>query len=172
MKTVTASVVLPCSAAKFWETYLSPDYAKALYLGELRYKALEVLEATPTSRKLRVTPKLDLPAPLEKLIGDAFTYEDHGTLDREKNVWTWRMVQPTNLPPGAKPRKNVVTTSGTLRVTPVGESECRRTDELVIEAHVFGLGGVIESSAGKEARAAWDKEFALLPRWINRERPR
>jgi len=25
---------------------------------------------------------------LAKLIGDAFTYEDHGTLDRDKSVWT------------------------------------------------------------------------------------
>jgi hypothetical protein len=166
MKTVTASVVLPCSREKFWETYLAPDYVKAVYLGELGYKALEVLEATPTTRKLRVTPKLNLPGPIASLIGDAFVYEDHGTLDREKNEWRWSMVQPTNLPPGAKPRKNVVTTRGVIKLEALGANECRRTDELVIEAHIFGLGGVIESSAEKEARTAWDKEFAYLKRHV------
>ncbi len=160
MKTVTASVVLPCTPSAFWDAYLDPEYSRTVYLGELGYKALEVLETTSTTRRLRVTPKLNVPGPIAKLIGDAFTYEDHGTLDREKNVWTWRMMPPSNGPE----RKNVVTTRGTIRVEAIGESQCRRTDELIIEAHVFGLGGVIESSAEKEARTAWDKEFAYLQR--------
>lgn len=160
MKTATASVVLSATPSAFWEAYLDPEYCRVVYLGELGYKALEVLEATSTSRKLRVTPKLNVPGPIAKLIGDAFTYEDHGTLDREKNVWTWRMMPPSNGPE----RKNIVTTSGRIRIEAVGDAQCRRTDELTIEAHVFGLGGLIESSAEKEARTAWDKEFAYLQR--------
>src|SRR5690242_3154323 len=113
MKTATASVVLPCGRDTFWKVFLSPDYARALYLEELRYKALEVLESTETSRKLRVTPRVNMPGPIEKLIGDTFTYEDHGTLDRERHVWTWQMVQPTP-PSGSKPRKLIVTTRGTV----------------------------------------------------------
>lgn len=168
MKTVTASVVLPCAREVFWKAYLDPAYSKALYLLELHYKALDVLEATDSTRKLRVVPKLSLPGPIEKLIGDSFAYEDHGTLDREKNVWTWSMVQPTELPPGAKPKKNIVTTRGTVRVEALGDKQCRRTDELTIEAHVFGLGGVIESAAEKEARAAWATEFVFLARWVEK----
>lgn len=168
MKTVTASVVLPCARDTFWKVYLSAEYARALYLDELRYKALELLESTDTSRKMRVTPRLNLPGPIEKLIGDSFVYEDHGTLDRERHVWTWSMVQPATLPAGAKPRKNIVTTRGKVRVEALGDRQCRRTDELVIEAHVFGLGGVIESAAEKEARAAWPKEFAFLTRWVEK----
>jgi hypothetical protein len=44
------------------------------------------------------------------------------------------------------------------------ERECRRIDELVIEGHVFGVGGLIESAAEKEARVGWDKEDAFLRR--------
>jgi len=163
VKQATASTSLSCTPDVFWNLYLDPEYTRALYLGELGYKALEVLEITNTTRKLRVVPKLNLPGPVASLMGD-FAYEDHGTLDREKNLWTWRMVQPAVLAPGAKPRKNVVTTSGTLRIDSTGESACRRTDTLNIEAHIFGLGGVIESSAEKEAQAAWAKEFAFLKR--------
>ena len=168
MKTVTASVVLPCTPATFWRAYLDPAYTRALYLDELQYRGFEVLDITESTRKLRVTPKLNLPGPIQTLIGDAFVYEDHGTLDRGANTWRWQMVQPAQLAPGAKPRKNVVTTRGTIRVEAIGERECRRSDELIIEAHIFGLGGVIESSAEKEARAAWDKEFALLARWVRK----
>lgn len=168
MKTVTASVVLPCARDTFWRAYLDPEYARALYLGELQYKGLDVLETTEGSRKLRVVPKLNLPGPIERLIGDSFAYEDHGTLDRARHEWTWRMVQPAQLAPGAKPRPNVVTTRGVVRVESLGDRQCRRTDELVIEAHVFGLGGLIESSAEKEARAAWAKEFPFLTRWVEK----
>jgi hypothetical protein len=157
MKTLSHSVVLPCSREAFWKTFLSPEYAKTLYLDVLGYRGLDVLEATETSRKLRVVPKVALPGPLERILGD-FSYEDHGTLDREKNLWTWRMVPP---PGGGKP---MVSTRGSLRLDAVGENECRRTDELVIEAHVFGVGGMIESQAEKEARAGWDKEDAYLRR--------
>lgn len=165
MKTLTNSVVLPCARDTFWKIYLDPEYVKALYLGELGYRGLEVLEATQSTRKLRVTPKVNLPGPVEKLIGDSFTYEDHGTLDRTTHVWTWSMVQPKP-PPGGKARSSVVTTRGTVRVDAIGENQCRRTDELVIEGHVFGLGGIIESSAEKETRAAWAKEYPFLERWI------
>ena len=165
MKTVTASVVLPCARETFWKVYLDPSYARDLYLDVLGYRALDVLESGDTARKLRVAPKLNLPGPVEKLLGDAFVYEDHGTLDRERHVWTWRMVQPPP-PPGGKPRREVVTTRGTIRVEALGERSCRRTDELTIEGHVFGVGGLIESSAEKEARAAWDKEFVFLGRRV------
>ena len=168
MKRATATVSLKCTPETFWSVYLDPEYVRGVYLGELGYKALEILEVTDSSRVLRVVPKLNLPRPIESLLGDSFAYEDHGTLDRAKNVWTWRMVQPRVLDPSAKPRKNVVTTSGIVRIEATGERQCRRTDELVIEAHIFGLGGVIESSAEKEAHAAWAKEFAFLTRWVEK----
>lgn len=166
MKTATASVVLPCSVDRFWSVYLDPAYIKALYLDELKYKGLEVLEVTATSRKLRVVPKLNMPGPIESLIGDSFAYEDHGTLNAARTEWTWRMVQPAQLDPRAKPKKDVVTTRGVVRLAALGENECRRSDELTIEAKIFGLGGLIESSAEKEARAAWVKEFEFLKRWV------
>lgn len=168
MKTSTSTVLLPCTPDVFWRVYLDPAYLRGLYLGELGYKALDVLEVTESSRKMRVVPRLNMPGPIESLLGDSFAYEDHGTLDRAKNEWTWSMVQPKVLDPRAKPRKEVVTTRGVLRVVATGERQCRRTDELVIESKIFGLGGLIESSAEKEARAAWDKEYPFLTRWIEK----
>lgn len=166
MRTAIESFELSCPPEAFWRVYLDPEYIRALYLGALGYKACEVLEVTDHSRKLRVVPKMSLPGPVEALLGDGFAYEDHGTLDRARNEWTWRMVQPAVLDPRAKPRKNVVTTRGIVRVAPTGEGRSRRTDELVIEARLFGVGGMIEALAEKETRAAWAKERALLDSWI------
>jgi Protein of unknown function (DUF2505) len=158
MKTVTATVLLPCSAETFWKVFLDESYTRALFLGELQYKELTFLELTETSRKLRVVPKVSLPGPLQKLVGESFAYEEHGTLDRARNEWTWRMV----------PRKEMVATRGTVRLEPAGEGQCRRTDEVVIEGKIFGLGGLIESTAEKEVRATWAKELAFLDGWLKK----
>jgi len=166
MKTSTASALLPCTPETFWAAFLGESYLSALYLEELQYRAFAVIEIGETSRKLRIVPKMRLPAPVARLIGESFAYEDHGTLDRARSEWTWRMVQPANLDPTSKPRKDVVTMHGTVRVQAAGDGRCRRTDDFSIEAKMFGLGGLVESSVEKELRSARAKECAFLKRWV------
>jgi hypothetical protein len=168
MKTVSTSVVLPCTPETFWRVFLDERYLRAIFLEELQFKDFSLLEATETSRKIRAVPRLKLPAVIEKLVGDSFAYEEHGTLDRAKNEWTWKMVPPTNAEPGKKPRKEMVSTRGTMRVEATADGKCRRTDEVQVEAHVFGVGGLIESTVEKEVRASWVKEFAFLTRWLEK----
>jgi hypothetical protein len=166
MKTVSESVVLPCSPEAFWKLFLDEKYMQQLFMDVLGFKDFSVLELSDTTRKIRAVPKMKLPAVIDKLVGDTFAYEEHGTLDRAKNLWTWRMVQPAKLDPKAKPKKEIVTTRGTIRVEAAGDGKCRRTDDVVVEAHMFGVGGIIESTVEKEVRSAWLKEFAFLERWL------
>ena len=168
MKTSTTSAILPCTPETFWAAFLNESYLNALYLDELEYRAFAVIEIGETSRKLRIVPKMKLPAPVAKLIGDSFAFEDHGTLDRAKGEWTWRMVQPTNLDSKSKARKDVVTMHGAVRIEAAGNGHCRRTDEFTIEAKIFGLGSLIESSIEKELLSARTKEYAFLARWLDR----
>jgi hypothetical protein len=156
MKTVTASTVLPCPPETFWKVFLDEQFTRALFLDELQFKELTILELTDSSRKVRVVPKINLPGPLQKLVGDSFGYEEHGTLDRARNEWTWRMI----------PKKEIIATRGKVRVEPTGDGHCRRNDEVIIEGKIFGLGGVIESTAEKEVRASSAKENAFFVRWL------
>lgn len=156
MKTVSGSAVLPCSVEQFWTIFLDEKYTRALLVDELKFKDVTVLELGANARKLRVVPRINLPGPLQKLVGDSFAYEEHGTLDRARNEWSWRMV----------PKKEIVATRGRVRVEPAGDGRCRRSDEVTIEGKIFGLGGLIESTAEKEVRASFAKETAFLERWI------
>jgi hypothetical protein len=160
VKTVTHSANLPCSAATFWKLFFDEKYTRALFLEELQFKDCAVLEQTETSRKLRLVPKVNLPAVIQKVVGDAFAYEEHGTLDRARNEWTWRMV----------PRKEIVATRGRVRIEPISDTECRRSDEVIIEGKMFGVGGLIESTAEKEVKASWPKELGFLERWLKNPR--
>lgn len=158
MKTVTGESVLPCSAETFWKVFFDAAYTRALYLEALGFQDFALLEQTEGARKIRVVPKVNLPGALQKLVGDSFAYEEHGTFDRARNEWTWRMV----------PRKELLLTRGTVRVTPLGEAQCRRRDEVILEGKFFGLGGLIEATAEKEVRASSEKERAFLLRWLER----
>jgi len=164
MKRLTHSSELPCTPEVFWRVFLDREYIRSLYFDGLGFKSFEVLASDDASRRLRIVPKLNLPAVLERLIGDAFAYEEHGALDRARDEWTWRMVVPEK-------GLDVVSTSGSVRVEAVGDGACRRLDELSIEGKVFGLRGLIESSAEKEARAAWTKEEPFMTAWIKSRTP-
>ena len=161
MKTVTSSTLLPCTPDIFWKTFLDERYTRALFMDELQFKEFTVLELSENARKIRVVPKVNLPGPLQKLVGDSFGYEEHGTLDRARNEWTWRMV----------PRKEIIATRGKVRVEATGDGHCRRNDEVVVEGKIFGLGGIIESTAEKEVRASAAKELAFFRRWLEEHKP-
>lgn len=159
MKKVTESFSLPCSVEKFWQVFFDPAYSKALYLDELKFKDFKVLESSDSARKLRIVPRVNLPGPIANLLGDSFAYEEHGTLDRARGLWTWKMV------PGGKA---LLTTAGTIRVVADGEGKCRRTDEVTVEGKVFGLGGILESTVEKELHSTWPKETAFFKRWLEK----
>ena len=169
MRTSTTSATLRCTPETFWSSFFDEPYLHALYLDELDSRAFAVLETTDTSRKLRIVPKMNLPAPVAKLIGESFAYEEHGTLDRARNEWTWRMVQPANLDPKSKPRKDAVTMHGTVRIEPSGEAQSRRSDTFTVEAKIFGLGGLLESTIEKELQSARAKEYAFFTRWLEQQ---
>ena len=168
MKTATTSTVLHCTPEKFWTVFLDESYSNALYLEKLEYKAFAIIESTESSRKLLVLPKMNLPAVVDKLIGSSFSFEDHGTLEREKNEWTWQMVQPAKINSRRKPRKDVVKMHGTICIEAVGDGQCRRTDNFSVEAKIFGVGPRIEASIERELLSAREKEYAFLKEWLER----
>jgi hypothetical protein len=163
MRRIQQTTILPCSPRRFWSVLLDPTYARALLLDGLGFAGVDVLESTEVVRKLRIVPRMNLPAVLERIVGDAFAYEEHGLLDREKNEWSWRMVHPASsrLP-------ELIATKGTVKLVDRGSEESERQEEIVFEGKLFGLGGVIEGAAEKEARSAWGKELPFLEEWLKK----
>jgi hypothetical protein len=159
MRNPKSSHAVNCDVETFWKIFLDEEYNRALIMDELQFKSREVLEASDTVRRMKIVPKMNMPAPVVKLLGDSFGYEESGKLDRDKNVWTWTM-QPNTM-------QGKLMTSGSVRIEPIGDDKCRRTDEASIEAKVFGVGKLIESSAEKEVIAAWRVEERFFKRWLD-----
>lgn len=161
MRKATASHVIHCDADTFWKVFFDDEYNRRFYLDELGFKQLEIIDKTETSRRLRGVPKLNMPGPVMKLLGDSFGYVEQGTLDRAKNEWRWKMIPNT--------MADKLKTEGIIRLEPAGDGKVRRLDEVTMEAKVFAIGGLIESSTEKEIRDAWEKEARFMNRWLEKK---
>ena len=81
-----------------------------------------------------------------------------GTLDRAGNTLRWEM-KPNTL-------ADKLIMKGTIVIEADGEGRCRRKDEVSIEAKVFGVGKLIESSTEDEVKKAWSTEAAFINRYV------
>ena len=158
MRTVKIQHQINCDVETFWKVFFDREFTEQLYNKELAFKSFELLEQTDSGRHLRAVPKMTMPKPVMKLLGDSFGYEETGEFEPDKNEYRWK-ITPNVL---TKKLRN----DGVLRVEAAGEGKCRACDEMVIDAKVFGLGGLIESSTENEFRAAWDKISRFMNTWV------
>lgn len=158
MKTFTLVHEIATDVDGFWTTFFDRAYNEALYAKGLQFPKYEVLKQEENDktivRSVRVTPKLDVPGPIAKMLGDGFAYLEEGTWDRATKIWKWK-----NSP------SDKLSTEGTIRCEPVGEGKCRRVGDIRIEGKVFGLGGMLESTLEKNLRAGWEKSAVFLNEW-------
>lgn len=151
-----------CDADTFWKVFLDQEYNKKLYLEGLGFSGYDILEQretdTTVTRKVKGTPKMNLPGPIAKLVGPNFSYVEDGALDRATKIWTWK-VTPSSM-------ADKVRNEGTLRIEPIGDNKVRRIADLVVEAKVFGVGGLIESSLEKQLREGWEASVPFMHKWL------
>lgn len=162
----TVSHVINCDADTFWKLFLDRDFNVEMYKKALGFPRFDIIDQRETDteilRKVVGEPKMEMPGPVAKLMGSSFSYTEEGRLNKATKVWTWKMT-PSTL-------ADKVRQEGTLRVEPAGEGKVRRVADLVIEAKVFGIGGLIESSAEKQLRQGWDESAVFFNNWIAKNR--
>lgn len=150
-----------CDSETFWKVFFDKTFNERLYRDTLGFPTFEIVDQREDerqiTRRVRGTPKMNLPGPVAKLMGPNFTYTEEGTLDRAKGVWTWKLTT------SAMPDK--IRQEGTMRLEPTATG-VRRVADLVIEAKVFGVGGLIESSAEKQLREGWDHSAVFLNSYL------
>lgn len=146
----------------FWKVFFDKDFNTKLYLEHLGFPEFKVLDQQETDndlvRKVVGMPKMDVPGPVAKLLGSNFRYTEEGKFDKKSGVWRWKMI------PSVQADK--LRNEGTLRIEPIGDAKVRRIAEIVVEAKIFGVGGLIESSSEKQLRDGWDKSAVYMNQWL------
>ena len=158
----TVTHEINCNVDTFWKTFLDKDFNDQLYKGTLGFPDFKVTEQTEDDtravRRVSATPKMEVPGPVQKLLGSNFRYTEDGSMTKPERIWRWKMT-PSTL-------ADKLLTSGTIRAEAIGDNKTRRVAEMVVEAKIFGLGGLIESSAEKQLRDGWDKSAAFMNKYL------
>ncbi len=160
----TLTHTINCNAETFWKTFLDKDFNTQLYKGPLGFPDFEVVsqtdDGTTVTRKVAAQPKMEVPGPVQKLIGPGFRYTEEGSMKKAEGVWRWKMT-PSTL-------AEKLFTSGMVRVEAVGDDKVRRIAEMSVEAKIFAVGGLIEGTAEKQMRDGWDKSATFMNQFIAR----
>lgn len=159
MPSFTLTHEINCDVDTFWKNFFDKSFNVKMFKEGLDFPSFEVVDQKDddkqVTRKSQVTPKMDVPGPVAKILGSSFSYLEEGTFDKASKVWRWKTTPST--------MADKVKTSGVVRVEEAGEGKCRRLCEFEYEAKVFGLGGVIEKALEKNLRSGWDKSAE----WMN-----
>ena len=87
-----------CDVATFWKLFFDKEFNNELFLQVLGFPEYQTLDQQETetaiTRKVSGRPKMNMPGPVEKLLGANFRYTEEGKLDRAKGLWTWKMTAP------------------------------------------------------------------------------
>jgi hypothetical protein len=152
-------------ADTFWDKIMfDPAYNRALYCEALQFPEWEVLEerdqGDAMTRRVRVVPRQDAPAAVQKLVGARFSYVEEGRYDKTRRRYAFRVV------PGAMADK--VRAEGELYLEPVGPKKVRRVVEMTIEVRVPLVGGLVESFVSKSMQDSYAAAAAFTNQWIVR----
>lgn len=162
MKNIHIAHEINCSPAVFWKLYFDPVFSEALVREAVKAEDFKILSFDENEREIvRVTtgrPKINAPAAIQKVIGANFSYTERGVFDKASQTWTWKI--------SLSAFTDKVRNEGTMRLEPLGPDRVRRIGEGVVEAKIFGMGGMMESGMEKGFREGWDAGAAFTNRWI------
>jgi hypothetical protein len=162
----TVTHEIRCNVETFWKTFFDKDFNTRLYTQVLGFPDFKITDqhddGTKVARKVAAQPKMDVPGPVQKLIGPGFRYTEEGSMTKTEGVWRWKMT-PSTL-------ADKLLTSGTVRVEAIGDDKVRRIADMSVEAKIFAVGGLIESSAEKQMRDGWDRSAVFMNKFLDEAR--
>jgi hypothetical protein len=163
MPTFTITHDIDCDEDTFWQLFMDKDFNEKMYKEGLGFPEWRIVEQTETDAEIRRTtqgrPKIgNVPGPVAKLLGDSFGYTEVGAMDKKTRVWKYKLT-PTTM-------ADKIRQEGVIRTQPSGNGKVRRSVELTIEAKVFGIGGLLESTTEKQLRDGWDQSAIFMNKWV------
>lgn len=152
-----------CSVDTYWKKLQFDDEVNnTLYKKTLGFPEYAVLEQRDGDadivKRVRVTPKIEMPSAVQKILGSNFGYTEETRFDKKAAVMTFK-VTPSTL-------ADKLFTTGTMRVEALGGNRCRRVIDVNTEAKVMLVGKLLEEFAEKSVRDGYDKGARFFNQWI------
>ena len=153
---------LACTPDRHWALFKDPAWTRTLIIEGLGFNKCEVgpLEEKGeyTERKMRVEPKIDVPAAVAKLLGPRLGYTEEGRFHEPTKVWTYQLKLSV--------LTEKIKLGGKLYCEPKGDDRCIRVSELWMKASIPLIGGLVERAAEKNMRDGWDRSAVWVNQWL------
>ena len=158
MVVIRVSHDIPCSEAQFWSLYADPDFQTVMLQEGLGYRRPE-FHAVTDEGSVRtwsavVTPSLDLPPAVAKLLGGSMAYTETARVDRGAATMTLRHV--------TRALGEKLSLTGEIRTTGKGDDALTRHCVFEVEAKVFGIGRLLERTVEDSIRQSLDATADFL----------
>ncbi|MBI5516626.1 MAG: DUF2505 family protein [Deltaproteobacteria bacterium] len=152
-----------CTVETFWSKVMfDKEMNEGLFKQALAFPEFNVLELRETDsevfRRTISTPKMDVPGPVAKALGSSFKFTDELRYDKKARKATFKGIPST--------MAEKLLTSGTIQCTDLPNGRCRRVIEVTVEAKIFAIGGLFESTAEANMRKAYDTGAVYMNKWI------
>jgi hypothetical protein len=129
-----------------YETYWDELFFNEAYQTSLHMKGLncalaevELLEKRDDGRlfqRVRIEPRVPMPGPVKKLLGDRVVYVEDGVYDPQDGRYRFTII------PSVFAKMSTI--QGVLWVTRTGEQQVERTCVLTVSVNVRGAGKILE----------------------------
>lgn len=153
---------LDCSADRFWELFLDPDFTHDMIVEGLDFASCEVgkLEEKGATmiRPMRVVPKLDLPAAVAKVLGPKLGYTEAGVYHPKEQRWRYDLTLSV--------LSDRIKIGGDVTTRALGEHKCVRVSTHQVEIKIFGVGSLAERAARSNMEDGWGKSAVWTNRWL------
>lgn len=157
---------IDCSVDDFWRRiHQDARFNHALFVEKLGY-GFDVQEDDILGsgvRRVKVTPVVDAPAPIQRALGDSVSFiEDGRFVTDPERVYSFRIL-PNVL-------ADKISISGQMRIEPRGDQYCDRVVHFDIGCKLFGIGRLFESFVAKEIRGRYEDSWRFTNDYL-REHP-
>jgi hypothetical protein len=149
---------------RYWETFFSDAYNAALWEAlqidrvQLELRRVGSGDDEVIHRRQRLTPRRTMPPVLQRLVGEAISYEEVNEWHRKTSSMSVVTI-PSFLADQFEAR-------GQYRVHPRGAGRVLRTWEARCACRVPLVGGKIERHVVDEVRESYRKTTAFTRRWL------
>lgn len=151
---------IDCSEDRFWELFLDPDFTRDMIVQGLDFARCDVGPLTDVgttkTRPMTVTPKLELPAAVAKILGPRLAYDEAGVFHTDARRWRYDLHLSV--------LADRIEIGGDVTTKPAGEHKCVRISTHQVNIKVFGVGSMAERAARSNMEDGWNKSAV----WMNR----
>lgn len=151
---------IDCSEDRFWELFLDPEFTRDMIVQGLDFARCDVGELKDVgdtkTRPMTVTPKLELPTAVAKVLGPRLAYNEAGIFHTEERRWRYDLHLSV--------LSDRIKIGGDVTTKPSGENKCIRISTHQVNIKIFGVGSLAERAARSNMEDGWGKSAV----WMNR----